>query len=619
MAIVTLTGAVDTLASGKSWSIEIDYNTQEPNLIYDEDDTAFTANLGNWYFSAINAYWDAGYVVLDWNTLFPDNYMLLEGSSVNQWIGRMERGKRYRFSCKLRSHNTAINIRYGLRGVDEYMWTATLPADSTWHTYSQEFTYNWFSGINQPIIYFDTPFDQNNEVWVDDVKIELLDEELGLVDSAFAVVEFGEWSVGTEDLQPSFVDGIKTSLSIRPLGGSMTTTFRQTLLDWLEVFNNYVCRVRYYDVTDPEAPVLVWRGKIDKKSVSVDLVENTVGFDVVDFVIANAELQCDANPLNVSVTDNSALLNNYMTIEDLLKKYCNYMDQFVTADTFYSTVENNCNIKGKDLLNRYCTLSGYDNGNGHKVKFSVYNTRYFSNHYSSPYGNTLGELFNDMAYAFQSKITPWLNGQILIQALWDVGGTEVTLAEDKFTEIETGIVDMEERGTKLSIVGTRTTMTPDPWANFELIEYIPWESTCVDGKGELRKFVGDNTLMFLSDRADPANANSLVADLLSRDDVVTQSYFVNNNTYTTPKNFTATYKDQGVTVNLRWDTFKNIHKTLVALNYRKARKFVRCKVTGVNYDPHKVYKLPWSSLRFKAQVFTIDWVNNETELYLIEV
>lgn len=619
MTTVLLSGNVDTLASGKKWLIEIDINTQMPNLIFAENDTAFTTTIGNWYFSALNAYQDAGHLVIDWNNLPPDNYMLLEGSSVNQWIGRMENGRRYRFSVKLRSHNEPVQVRYGLRGLDQYMWSTTIPADSTWHTYSHEFTYRYYGGINQPIIWLDTLFDQNNEVWVDDVKIELLDEEQQIEDSNFAVVEFGEWSVGTEDLKPAYIEGIKTSLKIRPLGGNMTTDFRSTLLDWMHVFNENICRVRFYDVTDPESTDLVWRGKIDQKSVSIDLMENFIEFDVVDFVVANSDLQCDTNPFGYSVTNNTNLLNNYKEIEDIIMDYANYVSQFVVPDTFYSTLSNDCNIKGKDLLNRYCTLSGYDNGNGHPVKFSVYSTRYFSNHYSSPYASTVGELMNDIAYAFQVKIIPWIYGVVKVSAVWDVGSSGTTIAESLFTEVETGIVDMEERGAKLDIVGTRTTFDP-AWSNFTITDYIPWQSTCLDGRGELRKFVGQNTLMFLSDRADPANANSLVADLLSRDDVVTQSYFVNNNTYVSPQRFDAFYYEGGTQINLGPLTFRELHKSLVALGYQQKRRYIKCSVTGTNYAPTTIYKMPWdTTTRYKVQSLTIDWVNNETELYLISL
>ena len=188
-----------------------------------------------------------------------------------------------------------------------------------------------------------------------------------------------------------------------------------------------------------------------------------------------------------------------------------------------------------------------------------------------------------------------------------------------FTEVETGIVDMENRGSKLNIVGTRTIMTPTPWQNFDLVDYIPWESTCIDGKGELRKFVDQKTLMFLSDRADTGNSNSLVADLLSRNDVVVQSYFVNNSTYVTPERFSAQYYDIGNLITTANSTFKELHKTLVAIGYQRKRKFIKCSITGVDYDPATIYKLPWDSERYKVQSLTIDWVNNETELYLISM
>ncbi len=128
--------------------------------------------------------------------------------------------------------------------------------------------------------------------------------------------------------------------------------------------------------------------------------------------------------------------------------------------------------------------------------------------------------------------------------------------------------------------------------------------------------------MLYNDRADVGDANSLVADLVSQSGSgggLVQSYFVNNTTYVTPTRFQASYYDNGVETVIPWSTWLELHKSLVYLGFLKQRKYLKLSLTGVDFNPSSIFTVSWDADRYKVQSLTIDWVNNETELYLISM
>lgn len=616
MSLVTLSGNVDTLASGKRWLVEIDFNEQQPNLISEENDTAFTTGVGNWYYQFAPLWDSSGALMPDGNST-AGNYMELRTNSVNRLVLPMEKGKRYRFSVRAKA-SEVTDIRLGFKDLWHYDHGFTLPADGTYAVYSFDLTYSDHTSFRDPRLYLDSFFDQNNEVYIDYIRLECLDA-IPISDSSFAVVEFGDWSYGNQDLKPAYVDGIKTSLTIRPLGGGMTDGFKPILLDWLTAFKNNVARVRFWDVTDEE-PVLVWRGKVDQSSVSIEVLDNTVSFDVLDFAIANAEVECASNPFSWDIENIGAPLNAYRTLEELFKTYCNYMSPFILADTFYTSVVSDDTMRGWDNLNRFATITGWDNS-GTIVKLGIYAYRYFGN-YNSPYASTLGELLNDMAYALQVKITPWLYGNVLISAVYPVESDTVAISDSALTTVEQGIMDFDTRGAIVTSIGTRTLSIP-PFSNFTMVSYLPSVPACVDGTGQRRKNVDALNLMFFSDWTSSEDSNTMVADLVSQSvgggGVITQSYFVNSGTYVAPTRFSATYLDNGDTVTTPWMVFSGLNHTLLQLGYIKPKKYLKISLTGVVFDPTKYYTVSWDSSLYRIQAQTINWVDNETELYLIEV
>lgn len=617
MAIVTLSGNVDTLASGKSWLVEIDFNEAQPNLIQEENDTAFTTGDGNWVFNN-DALWDSSGAILINGNSTPGNYMRLSTDSVNRRIYPLERGKRYKVSMRIKASSEPIELRLGLWELYQHQYYFSVLGDGNWVTLQKEFIYSDPTGFHDLVCFFDTFWDMNNEVLIDWVKLECLDV-VPIENSTFAVVEFGAWTIGSEDLKPSYVDGFKTSLVIRPLGGGMATNYRAVLSDWMEALVNNVGRVRFWDVTDDE-PVLVWRGKVDNKSISIDLVDNTLSMDVVDFVIANSDIPCNTNPFAWDIQNMGAPLNAYRTLQELFLTYSNYMSPWILADTFYSSVVTDSTIRGWDIANRFVNLQGWNNS-GTIVKLAIYAYRYFGN-YDSPYAATLGELMNDISYAFQWKITPWLYGQLLVTQVFNTGGDVVAISDAAITSVEQGILDFDTRGAQINKIGTMTTSYPTPFVNFNEPTYVPSKEACVDGAGQLRKNVESNNLMFLSDWVVNTDPNTMVADLLSQSVsgvVITQSYMVNNTTYYKPTRWHAVYYDNGVETSVGWVTFEEMHKALIYLGYMKPRKYIKLSVTGTIFDPLKQYQVSWDSGYYKIQSQTINWVDNETELYLVEV
>jgi len=617
MAVITLSGNVDTLASNKKWRVEIDFNTGNPNIFQEEEDTEFTTGLGDWYYQ-MDAFWDAGgFIYIDENTT-PGNMMVLYNNSVNRKLLPLEKGKRYKISIYAKSIS-AVDVRIGLENHFSYQFSHNIDTHDVWTIFSNEFTWQNPTQFVNPQLFLDTVW-SGDRLSISYFKIEQL-QTLPTVTTSFDVLEFGDWEIGSEELKPALLDGIRTSLSIRPGGYSKPLNFRSVLDDWFTIFRTEVCRVRYYDVTNPLSEQLVWRGKIDNNSVKCNMVEFTMSFDVVDFSIANGNLECNTNPFAWDIDNISAPLNSYRTIEELILAYLNYMSPTISADSFYSTLlATSHSIIGKDLNNRYANLAGYNNS-GVVTKLGIYSYKYFGDP-ESPYASTLGELINNIASALMMKIIPYTYGNVLIIPVYAVNADLVTLDTTKFYDLEIGMEDLETRGARIVIKGSKPLSTPTPFEHYTLYDHLPSEGAVMDGD-KLRKFCDDVNLMFFSDWVNQSDTNTVSYDLYSICTVSgtkTVSTFVQPTTYVKPTRWQVTYYDEGVEETLTDVNFLEMYKALLYRGwFLSAKKYAKVTIQGTNFDLTKRYKLDWDDTEYQIQSMKINYVENQTELYMLEI
>ena len=645
MANTTLTGYVDQLAgdtgSNHGFKVVIDFANTFDNMINEADDQEFINDIGNWQDfgeivdAVLTQYGTEDCAILG-NThvdaVDQNVWAYLTTDSVNRWIEPFETGCEYQLSIDVKSADvTQFVVKLQTSGVDPYEtppYSFTFTDVKTgWETFTSNFVHTSETRFLHLVI--GGYFEKDADIHFDNVTITKVTSS-SMTDSDFQVIEFDAFELGdeTSDLEKLFVGNIKHSMTIRPLL-TLSTGWQDVLLEWQSAFTLENVRVTYYRGTKSGSTITYtnkfWRGKIDNQSVKADVIQTTISFEVVDYLLALKDVSTYTNLCKYNVASYSSV-SNYIRFIDVIIDILNYFDETDPDDNFHTEAKltNYCDITGYDNGGQYATISGYQNGgaDGTSRKYlAISGWKYFQKiGEDSPYASTYGELLGEFAFAILSKIQVGLEGKIYIEPLYTTGmsHTSETIDIDNCIDIETGVIPLAYKGIRIKHKGTWT----DTNTLYEQTSWLPSKSSVMSGD-TLRDGCLDKVLTFLSDWVDSENPFATSADWYSYKDLggtKSWSYFFTPSTYviTNQERWKASYRNNGVTFTTDQMHFVNLWFLLFQQTLYLPKRYYKLTVTGTGYDFSKWYTMGSDTKVFKIQSMKIDYVENQTELYLLE-
>lgn len=628
---IYISGSVDTLASNTLWKIDILLkNEDSTNNIFKKQNINFTSSVsaiatGDWtknanigeLLRATNGNGNSGSLsarVI--NTLFPSPSILsgsvyLPCNLYNPTIQKFIKGHSYTLYADVKTDNTFdISASLGVRNV---LATHTNHMITTsWNTVSSSFTYTGETEYRDlEMKFISQGIGATKYVWMDNFKVHDNDAVENTYD--VKIIDFGDFEVGTEGKDVNSALEISHTFSIRP----DIKNFYAIATEILDKIYNYGAVVKYWKSTDSGANyTLHWVGVTDGSEISVNIPQKTIEFSIKSILASNKNYENVRNPFGYSIVDEDRG-STFVPIVDFLMSASNYIDDDFGSMNFYDTVRSTCTLKGLDQNNRYATVSGYKNTDEEPLCYLAFDSwRFFRANNSTFWANTFGELVDQLAFATNSRITTWFNGIILYEPIYYTPlKTVVDLDLSDCIDLEIGIQDQ-------TYTGIQTIVKTAYFNNWALTEATPKYFTVPDGAvitdvaGNVKDNAMQKTLVFYADFWDTSNAETFSMDWLTVCGGV--NGVIHNGwpgSYVAPTSWSVLY---GTDNSYENQSYINCHQKFLLNGVFQGRTYIRTTVKGTDWSPDYYYRTENKKV-YEIRKWTINYVDNLTELYLLEM
>jgi len=555
------------------------------------------------------------------NTLFPappshfSASIYLPSNSYNPTIQKFIKGHRYELYADVKTDNTlggGVTGSIGIRNVSNTHTEFMVASSSHWNTVTTDFEWTGETEYRDLEIMVKNQFGGTKYLWMDNFRV--VDQDQIQSSYAMRMVNFDAFEVGTEGKDTNSSLEIQHSFSIQPLD---LDNFFRIGSEVLEKIYTYGGIVKYWKSEDDgESYHLHWVGITDQKELTLDMYEKTIQIQTKSILAFNKDYINSQNPFGYSIIDSEGD-STFVPVVNFITSASNYVDDDFGDIGFYNNISCFTTLKGRDANGRYATLSGYLNGGDTNRTYLAFDSwNFFREGNSSFYAKTFGDTVDQLGFATNSRITTWFDGTILIEPTYRSplkSIVDINLSD--CLEIEVGIQDP-------SYTGVQTIVKVQQKKDWNLTELTPKKFTqpngaiIVDTNGNVKNNAVQKTLVFYSDWMDTGNSETYSIDWFTMCGTIV-SQMLNNfpAPYAVPDNWSVSYNE-----NLTYDgqSYINCHQKFLLNNTFSGRTYIRTTVKGTDWSPSNYYRYENGKL-YEIRKWTIDYVNNESELYLLEM